>query len=384
MRGSFHGGLLALAVAAAPASAAPDLAIEVVGTPSVVFDSTQDACAPGDMPDLNPRAFRDASGRVVMFALHDQNRPLTGPDIDHLKVDCRVALGSPHAGDPARYEDRNFVTATWTGDGRQVSALVHHEYHADEFGRCRASGDLACWYNTIVGYRSDDGGHSFARATPFVVAAAPFGQDVEQGRQRGFFNPSNIVSDGRYAYAMISTTGWNGQSDGVCLFRNADPAKSDSWRAFDGSRFSVRYDDPYQGKVAHRQACQTVGPSVFPIGSLSFHRASRTWIALFQAKAGGGATPFDGFYYATSRDLLHWGAPHVLLVAATLYDDLCRAGPSIVGYPALLDPASASRNFDEVGDDPELFFTTMHVANCQTTDRVLLRERLAIKWKAPS
>ena len=383
MRAPLRFILVISALAAGPAQAAGDLSIEIVGTPAVVFDSARDGCAPDDMPDLNARAFRDASGRTVMFALHDVNRPLTGPDLTHLKLDCHVALGSPDDPDPAHYADRNFIAATWTADGRTISALVHHEYHADHFGRCTASGDLACWYNTIVSYRSTDGGRDFSRSVPFVVASAPFTQDVEQGRQRGFFNPSNIVSDGHYRYAMISTTGWSGQLDGVCLFRTVDPSDGRGWRAYDGQTFSVRYADPYKGAPAKQRACSPLPPFIFPVGSLTYHQASRTWIALFQAKAAG-AMPLDGFYYATSRDLLHWGLPRILLAGRTLYNDLCRSGPTIINYPAMLDPASTSRNYDEVGDEPDLFFTTMDVASCRTGRRLLIRKRLAIRWKAPS
>ena len=359
------------------AAYANDLTVAITGSAAIVYDTAHDGCGPDDFPDINPRAFRDASGRIAMFALHDDNRPLRGPDFAHLKIDCHVALGSPQDPDPARYADRNFVAATWTNDGRAVAALVHHEYHADDFGRCRASGDLACWYNTILAYRSDDGGHDFTKVEPSVVAAAPFRQDVEQGRHRGFFNPSNIVADGGHYYALISTTGWTGQPFGNCLFRSDDPGKSGAWRAFDGSRFSIRYDDPYKVAAAHPRPCQTIAPFTFPVGSIVRHRASGTWIALFQASTGD-VFPLDGLYYATSHDLLHWSEPRILLAGKTLYNDLCKAGPSIIGYPAMLDAASTSRNFDEVGDHPDLFLTSMDVADCHTGARILVREELTI------
>ena len=370
--------LPAVILVASPAPAEPDLAVDVAGPPAVLFDSARDACMPDDMPDLNPRAFRDASGKTVMFALHDANRPLVGPNLAHLKIDCHIALGSPYDPNPSHYADRNFLTATWTTDGRTVSALVHHEYHADHFDRCGAAGDLACWYNTIVAYRSTDEGRDFARLDPFVVAAAPFRQDVGQGRHRGFFNPSNIVSDGTFFYTLISTTGWTGQQDGVCLFRTSDPAKAGSWRAYDGAAFSVRYQDPYVNGTAHQAPCKAIAPFVFPVGSLTYHRASHRWIAVFQSKASG-AMPVSGFYYAISRDLIHWGLPQMLFAGQTLYDDLCHAGPAIIAYPAVLDPETSSRNYDQVGDGPELFYTVIEVANCQTKQRLLVHRKLAIR-----
>ena len=354
-KGWCRGLLFALAAFLTLPAHAADLTLELVGTPTVVYDSAHDGCAPDDFPDLNARAFRSAAGRTVVFALHDGNRPLVGPDLAHLKPECHGALASPADPDPAHHADRNFVAATWTDDGRTVAALVHEEYHADQFGRCTAQGDLACWYNTILAYRSGNGGLDFSRVPKPVVAAAPFRQDVEQGRHRGFFNPSNIT---------------------------ADPAAGD-WRAFDGRGFSIRYDDPYKPGFKPPAPCRTIAPFTFAVGSVVLHRPTHTFVATFQAKAGG-IFPLSGFYAATSRDLLHWSDPRLVLAEPTLYDDLCRDGPSIVGYPAVLDPASAARNYDTIGDAPELFFTRIAVAGCATGRRLLLRQRLAVKPGAPS
>lgn len=376
-------GALLLALLAAPVYAA-DLAIELDGSPEIVFDPAAGGCSPDDFPDLNARAFRDASGRTVVFALHDANRPLVGPDLAHLKLDCHSALPSPEKGDPARYEDRNFVAATWTDDGRIVGALVHHEYHADQFGRCAATGDIACWYNTILAYRSADAGLDFSRLPNPVAASAPFRQDVEQGRHRGFFNPSNIfaAAGAPWRYALISTTGWTGQPYGNCLFRTADPAAGD-WRAWDGRTFAIRYGDPYGKTYEAPPPCRTIAPFTFPVGAVVRHAASGRFVAVMQAKAGG-AFPLSGFYASTSRDLFTWSAPQLVLAAPTLYDDLCRAGSTVVAYPSLLDGGSVSRNYDTVGDAPDLVFTRIAVDGCGTGRRLLLRQRLRLHERKPS
>ncbi len=386
----------ALATVSAHPARATTLTVAVTGSPSILFDTARDGCAPGDMPDVNPRAYRDASGAMVMFALHDANRPLRGPDLSHLTLDCRVALPSPEDGDPARYADRNFITATWTDDGRDVAALVHEEYHADHHGRCRFADDLPCWTNTILAYGSRDGGATFTRTRPFVVAAAPFRQDVGQGRHRGFFNPSNIVAIGGARYAMIVTTGWDGQPAGTCLFRAFDPRAVESkdepdqhgsnrhgweWRAWDGAAFTVRFEDPYAARTPTAKPCVTIEPFAYAVGSIVRHRATGTWIAVLQARSGG-AFPVDGFYVATSHDLLHWSPPTLLLAGRTLYDDLCTAGPTIIGYPTMLDAGSPTRNFDEVGDHPDLLFTTMAVSDCHTGRRMLLRRGLTVSGRA--
>ncbi len=379
--------IVSILVACLPLGAhAADLTLALVGTPTIVFDSAHDGCTADDFPDLNARAFRDAAGRTMVFTLHDGNRPLVGPDLAHLKPDCHAALASPADPDPAHHADRNFLAATWTDDGRSVGGLVHEEYHADQFGRCAAQGDIACWYNTILAYRSGNGGLDFLRVPHPIVASAPFRQDVEQGRHRGFFNPSNIVAgdgrDSRYRYALISTTGWDGQPYGNCLFRSADPAAGD-WRAYDGRGFTIRYDDPYRPGFKPPASCQAIQPFTFPVGSVVLHKPTHTFVAMFAAKVGG-VFPVAGFYAATSRDLLHWSDPRLVLASPTLYDDLCRAGPSIVAYPALLDPASPARNYDTIGEAPELVFTRIAIEGCATGRRLLLRQRLAVRTGAPS
>ena len=276
-------GLLLVLLALAPAAHAQEPRLAITGRPGILFDSLHDGCEAIDMPDINPRVFRDDKGQIVFFALHFVNRSLRGPDLDHLKLDCHVALPSHFDPEPAHYDDRSYITATWTTDGRNVAALVHHEYHADDHGRCVGETGLACWYNSILAYQSTDGGTSFRKDQPLVVASAPFGEDVEQGRHRGFFNPSNIFSDGTHEYFFAATTGWQGQRYGACLFRTDKPANPASWRAFDGQGFNIRYADPYAAKAVAPNPCAPIDPFVFPVGAVVRDRTSHLWIAVFQA-----------------------------------------------------------------------------------------------------
>ena len=367
----------------APLQAAepPLVAVTLVGAPETVFTPGRDACDGDDVPDTNARAFREADGAIAMFAMHMKNRALRGPDFDRLKVDCRPPLESKGDADPARYDDASWITATWTEDGKAVQALVHHEYRANTHpGRCSRKEYLACWYNTIVAATSRDGGRSFERAAPpVVVAAAPFRQETGQGRHRGFFNPSNIFGDGRQRYMLASSTGWEGQPSGPCLFRTERPDQPASWRAYDGRAFSIRYGDPYRTE-AKPATCQAVQPFPAPVGAVVRHRGSGAWIAVFQAKGDGRRFPQSGFYTTASRDLLRWDEPRLLLAGQTLYDDPCGSGGVLINYPSLIDRAARGRNFDDVGDEADLYFTRLKVEGCQvTSQRDLLRRRLNIK-----
>ncbi|MGV7031475.1 hypothetical protein [Methylobacterium symbioticum] len=373
-----------------PASAAqepPLSSLTLVGPAVTVFKAGRDACDGADVPDAPARAFRDASGAVALFGMHYRNRALRGPDLEHLTLDCAVVLESGEKADPALYDDRSWITATWTEDGRAVAALLHHEYQANEHpGRCRSAVYMECWYNTITAAASADGGRSFTRASPpRVVAGPPFTQEVDQGRHRGFFNPSNIVGDGPWRYFLASTTGWerpgSDQEAGICLFRSDRPADPASWRAWTGRGFTAAFPDPYR-KGAAPATCRPVGPFPGPVGAVVRHRGTGAFIAVFMAKAGTGTPgdfPRSGFYWTSSRDLLAWDRPRLLLEGATLYDDPCTAPGGLIAYPALLDPGATGRNFDDAGARALLTYATLRTEGCTvTSDRDLVRRPVAI------
>jgi hypothetical protein len=150
-------GIAAFAVlpcAGAFAAAPPLAAVTVIGPPEVVFAAPKDACDGHDAPDAPARAFRDAKGEVVLFATHYRNRALRGKGLDQLKLDCRVVLEASGREDPAAYDDKSWITATWTDDGVRVEALVHHEYQANHHpGRCKAGNYMACWYSRPIKQR---------------------------------------------------------------------------------------------------------------------------------------------------------------------------------------------------------------------------------------
>ena len=358
--------------------------VKIAGPARPIFVPTRDGCDGSDVPDIPARAFRDADGQITMFALHYTNHPLRGDSFDTLKIVCHSAFPSHENADPAAYDDRSWLAATWTRDGRDVSGLVHHEFQANAHpGRCRFPDYMRCWFNTVLAVRSTDGGKEFTKNASPVVASAPFRQDEEQGRHRGFFNPSNIVSDGSFFYFLASTTGWAGQEGGVCLFRTANPDDPSNWRAFDGTAFSVRYSDPYRRAMANLIAsCAPVAPFPAPVGGLVHQRGTGVWFAVFQASKNDSAFPVSGFYAAASRDLLHWSEPRLVLAATTNYDDPCKSGGRLVAYPTLLDPGSGSRNFDEAGSTADLFYTSMRVDGCSITDdRTMIRQSVTLGLK---
>lgn len=354
-----------------------------VGPPVVVFDPKRDACDGHDVADVPLRAWRGEDGLIHAFALHYENRRLSGKSLLALKIECPVVFRGNGDGDPRKFDDRIWIAATWTMDGKSVHALAHHEFQANTHkGRCRFDDYMKCWWNSILNIRSTDGGRSFRRAELQVMAATPFPQEVEQGRHRGFFNPSNIIARDGAAYTLIGTTGWSGQPGGVCLFRSPDPAGGD-WRGWNGTGFVARFPNPYAGQAPAGQTCRTLSPFPAPVGSLVRHRPSGRYLAVYQASAGapdgmGGVVAEPGFYLSASANLVDWSPPTLVLATKSYYDDACGAG-TIRNYPVLIDERAEGRNFDNVGDEALLFFAETRVEGCQhTSDRKLIARKVRI------
>jgi len=342
----------------------------------VVYDWSKEHCREWDVPDAPLRAFRSATGDVVAFASSDENEMYEGHSLNDIRQTCHSSLPSQENADPSQYSGSRFITATWTDDGRRVFALIHNEYHADRFHRCAFSSSMACWYTTIIAASSKDSGKSFSVSTPpEIVAGVPYRQEVEQGRHRGFFNPSNIVRAGQYWYMLTDTTGLGSQKPGLCLFRTADIQDPTSWRGYDGAGFTARGIDAYRQDPAQYTPCKPVD-NLSTIGSISLHRPSGRFLAVLQ---GPDTDRKDGqIAFSWSDDLIHWEKPRNLLAISDMSSKNC-SDDLRYGYPSVLDPDSPARNFDVIGDTPMLFLTRFHVSDCaMTSNRDLLKIGLEI------
>lgn len=361
-----------------------------VGPPVVVFDPKRDACDGHDVADVPLRAWRGNDGLIHAFALHYENRRLSGKSLLGLKIECPVVFRGNGDGDPKKFDDRIWIAATWTDDGKTIHALAHHEFQANYHkGRCRFDDYMKCWWNSILNIRSENGGRHFRRVEPLVMAATPFPSEYDQGRHRGFFNPSNIfMKEGAY-YTLVSTTGWNGvpglytgQGAGVCLFRTRDIA-SGIWNSGESEHSRARFPGPYAKDSPKFQSCSPFSPFPAPVGAVVRHRPSGKFLAIYQAAAGaadgyGGKLTQSGFYLSWSDDLTAWNAPTLVLPTKSYYDDACGAG-TIRNYPVLIDESAEGLNFDNIGDEALLFFAETRVEGCQhTSDRKLIARKVRI------
>ena len=356
--------------------------LSIAGPEETVFEWKKDRCEDWDIPDAPLRAFRNQTGKVVAFASNPRNHPLIGNVLSSIKPTCTVAFEQHKDPDPAKHNDAGWIASTWTNDGRTVQALIHSEYHANEHpGACRFSNGMSCWYNVILAATSTDGGLTFStKASPVVVAGPAMTQDVEQGRHRGFFNPSNIISDGRYWYVLIHTTGGSGQKPGICLFRSADIADTTGWRGWDGNDFSVQGFDAYRPGGREPRGCEPVGRFPNTVGSIVRDRRSGLFIAVTHA---GPASGDEGsIRYATSSDLIHWSELRMLVRHPTMWSKSCDT-PVRYAYASLVGPDSEEPNFTEIRDGVGfLYMTRFHVENCKLgKDRDLVRVKVTLSYE---
>jgi hypothetical protein len=389
VRGRLFTCRIALAFALAGLATAPAAhgytfgapAVRALGPEVTVFDySTSDRCATDDIPDQPARAFRNAAGEVVLIDTHHAVRRFVGNSLATVTRRCPTIMTSGVKRDPALYDDREWLASTYTHDGSTIYGLIHAEYQGWQDGNCGTTFEQRkrCWYNAITLARSDNGGASFTHAPPptHYVAGPPYQYSAGIG-PIGFFQPSNIVraSDGFY-YVLVHVEGGSGvQPTGSCLWRTSDLADPGSWRAWDGSGFTVRFRDPYVESYAPAAGvCALVARN--QIGtrseSLTWSTYLKKWVLVGSADNADGVSG-PGFYYHTSDDLINWTPAKLLMRGPLPWAYQC-GGPEVLRDPSLLDDDSGSRNFETIGQRPYLFFTRFHLNGCAwSLDRDLIR-----------
>ena len=117
--------------------------------------------------------------------------------------------------------------------------------------------------------------------------------------------------------------------------------------------------------------------------SLTWSTYFKKWLLVRSTGGGGGS----GFYTYTSDDLINWSAATLMMNAELPWTHTC-GEPDYVLYPSLLDPESKSRNFEDTGQRPYLFFTHFNVAynsgGCyMSLDRDLLRIPMEFSNQVP-
>jgi hypothetical protein len=361
--------------------AVPSVSGIVIGPKETVFD-TRNGCEEIDIPDAPARAFRDDHDMVHLMATHYVARAMIGPDLNRLKHDCRVIYRSPKDPDPSHFRDNNWLDSFYTADGRRIAALVHSEYDADEIpGMCATPAEPTnCWWNSVTFAESFDGGYSFGVPSPpmNLVAAVPYPYAVgNRASAYGYHSPTNILKIGGFYYSLINDWPYRSQKYGPCLIRTSDVFDPGSWRAWNGTDFSIKFANPYRESIAkdYEHVCEPVLAGIAE--SLLQQSSGGVFLVTQYApdnRFGGQA----GFYIQASRDLIHWSQPALLVKISDLQ---AADGPGnwTYGYESLLDPTSSDRNFSTISNMPYLYYVRFDQDHAPYS-RVLFRRRVKLSF----
>ena len=320
--------------------------VETVGNAEMVFEHARDACTPADIPDAPARAFRDASGSVNLFAAHGATTTFRyiGQSLNTVKHICNVVMRPTGNTDYDAASYHEWIVSPYTLDGTTVYSLVHNEWYPTLIDKKCVWG----WVNSITLVVSRDGGAHFSHPPDYKIRlpAVPWSPSFTCTNPRpndakyGSFEPTNIVFKDGYYYAMFyqqedPIAAPKGNVLGNCLMRTQDLAYGSSWQVWDRKGWAPALATP---------SCGFISPQTLQRGfikSISYNTYLQAYVGLATVNTAGVL----GIGYTLSQDLITWSKPVLLL------RDL-NVPQGKVAYPALLDPASASRNFETSGREP--------------------------------
>lgn len=359
----------------------PSVRLEFSGPIEDVVRWQKDRCEEVDIPDISLRAFRRSDNQIVGLASHYVTYTLIGSDLTRMKKSgCTAAFRSPKNHDPAKFDDQTWLGATWTDDGKNIAAVGHHEYHSEmHAGMCAGKTPRQCRYGVLSLLGSSDGGISFAHISNRPIAAVGVPQRFDQGKDIGFFQPSNIMEWEGLKYVFVRTSGGGQQPPATCLLRAKNPLEPESWEMYDGKEFRRSLFDPYKDEAANAPVCSQVPGLNGMAWGLLRHRERNVFIAVLVVLEPGAKTL--RLAISASKDLLSWPKPRLVDGIKFEWSGECTGDP-IWHYPSLIDPDAPGRNFDTTDDDAILYLTRINRINCKAgMDRDLVFQRVHLKFE---
>jgi hypothetical protein len=366
--------------------------LRVSGSPQKVFQWATARCADTMIPDAPARAFRPSPGKVELFATSSENWSLVGPSLDKLKPQCKSAFIGGEKPQEDAFDDRAWIEAVYKIDSSSVIAVISDEWdayrHPRNMGVAQKNCNTAqyqryCMFYSINYALSSDNGASFSYKSPgrgHVIIEPPVSPEamVASAQNKklgpwGFQTISNIVKKDDFYYMFSYTAGGFDQKGGNCLLRTSNLVDPQSWRAWDGSAFSIAMTHTEKpGTVS--QPCSPVSPSVlsWDLRSVVWSTRWKTFVGvMLAASVDASGRRISGLYYTFSNDLIHWTPKELLTEAASTLDGSCRPP---IHYPSLLDPESASENFETTADTMYVYYTEFNLTGCKISlNRDLVR-----------
>ena len=167
----------------------------------------------------------------------------------------------------------------------------------------------------------------------------------------------------RFYYAAV----WNRhqvglQAPGICMMRTNNLLDPSSWRAWDGSGYSVSFVSAYT-LAPGTEAQHVCHVTNLPAGSVEDGCAAHglfwsTYLNKFVVTLGCDQATKAVFKWATSDDLIEWSDAQVLLDSSMAH----KLSPNVrrgMNYPTFIDPSANDRNFGTIGQNPYLFWVSI-------------------------
>ena len=313
-----------------------------IGPKEVVFDWSAERCEDFDLPDCPAKLVRAEDGELVLFANNAPTYYLSrGADFDSLQRVCDPpALVSANLPTPESYENQEWLWSPYR-EGASWHVLIHNEFHPPEPPPCNGNN---CWYNSITYAVSTDNARTFVKPSPpsHVVAPAPTvwtppppETPTQDWFATGYFTPTNIVrGPDDYYYTIFSHMDWASSEVAFqCAMRTNTLDDPTSWRAWDGSGFTLPLPSPYVagGDVPE---CEPVGPPLTTIGdtsSLTYNTYLERymWVGVHIGLATG--EPICGIHFSLSTDLVHWSELQLIVKVLSSLRQSGHAAPARAG-----------------------------------------------------
>lgn len=355
--------------------AAGEPTVRVVGPETVIYNSTDGDCGPGDIVDAPLRAIRVKNGYVLATAGWWTNRMFRGKSLAALKKDCHSAYTSAQIPNPAAFDDFSWLMSLWTDDGSNVQALAHHEYLARLYpGQCDFQDANACMYDSITAFKSSDSGFTFQRASSLPVAAPRDRQSPSTSRIVGIAQQSNIIRRGKFHYFIALDNGDGQRIPGECIFRSRNLKDTSSWEYLTEAGWVYSSYSAYAGQEPP-PPCRPLKNLGGIVWSILRRESNGLFLALLTVPSLQ-ANRVD-IAIATSSDLINWSAPKRFYTMIAAWNYSCDE-PYRYSYPSLIDPASASRNFETIASDAILYMARITIKDCKMT---MQRDLIAIPVK---
>jgi hypothetical protein len=216
------------------------LKVRPAGKIEIVYDHSSGGCY-DHLPDVPPRAFRDATATVHLIASQITAYRMSGPSLDSVQSsNCQPIMESRRNPSPLDETYHEWLSSLYTLNGEHVYGLVHNEWYPSLVDhRCDPDFNWKFRINSITLTVSTDGGRTFNHPTNYKLFRGGSPWKATYSCRSGLDDyvygpaePSNIVRFENYYY-MVFHQGVDPALHnewGVCLARTYDISRSDYWQ----------------------------------------------------------------------------------------------------------------------------------------------------------